>query len=413
MNTTSPMHARALPQAALRIVLPATVVLLIASSLPMFGATDANGTKTHTLFMGVDLAVERGSTFRKVRDVHAGAFILQVNGQPVSVPTRSDNLKLKIEHSLKLAEGEATLLDLKGDRAYTPSNDPTRKFMRSASMAMAADAQNDVGQKGVTVANDSLAFAYLTGDAGIIAAAEDRLATSVDNLITDELASRSSINNPGTHAMTLSEELAQEMFDAMAISFSISSPVPLEKPYVVIITRFREKDSKPGTAREWIYARALDAIESGPQFVQALQGGFPPGFILEKYHVHLFNEGREIATNVSPKRVELTAEEAFEYVKLQYVAAHKGATLPPTPAIARLPADMHSRLSGGQFNRTYYVKVGEDGTAGEAFLDADCSQKLDDPYVASLVQKIRFKPALENGKPVAGLAPLRLNKLSL
>jgi hypothetical protein len=208
-------------------------------------------------------------------------------------------------------------------------------------------------------------------------------------------------------------DLALELFDAIEVSFEVSSETPLNNPYVLIVSRFRERDARPDMARSWIYAKSLDPIDQSPRKITINQKGFPPGFILEEYRVHLYNRGQEIATNVSTRQVPLTREEAFDYLKLEYLATHKTSTLPATPAMAQMPADFHQRLSGGKLNQTLYVKVSKDGISEGAFLDEKCSQKVEDPYVENVVKAVRFKPALEKGKPVDAVAPLKLGSLGI
>jgi len=70
------------------------------------------------------------------------------------------------------------------------------------------------------------------------------------------------------------------------------------------------------------------------------------------------NRGEEVATNIAADRVELTRDEAFEYVKMEYEGAHKKDTLPAVPAMGKLPADLPARLAGGQYRATYYYNVG-------------------------------------------------------
>jgi hypothetical protein len=121
----------------------------------------------------------------------------------------------------------------------------------------------------------------------------------------------------------------------------------------------------------------------------------------------------EIASNIATDRVELTRDEAFEYVKMEYVAAHKKDTLPAVPAMGKLPADLPAHLAAGQYRGTYYVVVSKEGLADIPFLDSACTLKVGDPYLMTVVQSLRFKPALENGKPVSGKVALDLNKLPI
>jgi hypothetical protein len=57
--------------------------------------------------------------------------------------------------------------------------------------------------------------------------------------------------------------------------------------------------------------------------------------------------------------------------------------------------------------------VDKDGKASDAFSDESCSHKVDDPYLQLVVRSIGFKPALENGQPVDGIAPLNLRQLPI
>jgi hypothetical protein len=107
--------------------------------------------------------------------------------------------------------------------------------------------------------------------------------------------------------------------------------------------------------------------------------------------------------------VELTREEAFEYVKMEYVSSHRNDTLPAVAAMGLLPADLPRRLALGDYRNTVYVRVSKEGLATEAFSDASCTEKIDDAFLSTVVKSIRFKPALERGRPATGIAMLNLN----
>ena len=189
---------------------------------------------------------------------------------------------------------------------------------------------------------------------------------------------------------------------------------PLQKPYIVTMTQFHPKGTKPGTVQNLIYARELHPIEAQPTNVHFVEGGFPYDFELIDFQLHIYNnQGEEVATTVSTKRVELTRDEAFEYVKIEYVAAHKGATLPAAPTMAILPADLPSRLAGGEFPQAFFVKVSKDGLATEPFADATCTIRIEDSYLEKVVRCFRFNPALVQGAPVEGVASLNLRQLKI
>jgi hypothetical protein len=160
-----------------------------------------------------------------------------------------------------------------------------------------------------------------------------------------------------------------------------------------------------------IYARALDPIDSQLSHVQFEEDGFPAEYELVDFQVHIYDRGVEIATNLAANRVELTREEAFEYVKMEYVSVHKGDTLPAVPAMGRLPAELPARVAAGKYADTFFVQVSKDGIGSGAFGDRLCSRKIDDPFLASVVKGLRFKPALSSGVPVDGVAAVNLTQL--
>ena len=207
-------------------------------------------------------------------------------------------------------------------------------------------------------------------------------------------------------------DLAKKLFDAVAVEFEISSATPLKQPFVVLIVRYREKEDDTGTARNMVYARALNEIGAKPQKIRILKGGLPPGYTLEKYQVHLYNAGREIASDVAPQRVPLTRDDAFAYMKIEYLSTHKGATLTTVPALGKLDKTVRSTLTEPQLNAAYFVKVTKDGLPVAAFTDEACSQPVE-TMLGTVVNGVRFYPALEKGKPVEGVARLVLSELTI
>jgi hypothetical protein len=147
--------------------------------------------------------------------------------------------------------------------------------------------------------------------------------------------------------------------------------------------------------------------------VKFAQEGFPFDYEVIEYQLHLYNHGVEVATNISPKREEMSPDQAFEYVKNSYITAHKTATLPAAPVMGELPPDLGSQIAAGKYGEPIYVKVSKEGLADQSYSDAACTAKIDDPYLASVVHSIRFKPALQQGTPVDGVATLNLSRLRI
>jgi hypothetical protein len=201
--------------------------------------------------------------------------------------------------------------------------------------------------------------------------------------------------------------------DAMEIDFDVTSPKTLHNPYIVTMTKFHPAGSKPGLVKSLIYAQSLNPIDSRHSRVHFTETGFPFNYELVDFQLHIYDRGIEVATNLATDRVDLTRDEAFEYVKSEYIGAHRGANLPAVAVMGNLPADLPVKLNAGKYDKAFYVSVSKDGLATGAFADSGCRDRIADDYLDSVLSRIRFKPALADGKPVDAVAQLNLNKLTI
>jgi hypothetical protein len=158
---------------------------------------------------------------------------------------------------------------------------------------------------------------------------------------------------------------------------------------------------------------ALNPIGTNPLRVHLVEEGFSYDYEIVDFQLHIYDRGMEVATNMSASRVDLTRDEAFQYVKIEYIDKHRADTLPAVPAMGRIPAALPARLAAGDYNAPFFVKVSREGLGDEAFADSACTKKIDDPFLESVVRDIRFKPALAKGKAVPGVAEVNLTKLQI
>ena len=398
---------------------------VVAAGAGLAGATASaapapavSAPKTHTLFMGADILLEQDRSAYRVKDVEGGAFVIERKGRLESVPMNRGVVNMRVDLALKLTELSADITGLKAERAYTPDNDPNRKFLRQtpggAGDDQAALAFGSVNNAYINQAGQGIAMSAGAYDgAKNYQKARDVMATATDRYGRAQLAASSDLNSPAYFAGRLQQELAKEEFDAIDLSFEVSAPRPIANPYIVVTAGYRGKDDHPGVQRNWVYAQALPPIGLAPQKVRVRQGGFPPGYELQGFQVHLYDHGTEIATTVAPKRVTLTRDEALQYVVMEYVSAHKNSTVPAKPVMGRVPADLPGRLAQGRFAAPVFVKVSKDGLPLGAFADENCARQLEDPYLDGVIKDLRFTPALAGGKPVEGVARVELKDLHL
>ncbi len=383
--------------ALLSLRLAAAVAEVIA---PPLAAADSAAPKTHTLFMGTDIDLQQGKSFYRVENVEGGSFVIKVDGQEKKIPTKG-LVPMKVSHQLKLAENSITVEKLVVERGYTAGNDPNMKFIASLG-ASAADAQLSNTGNTFGVAMQGLKNQDAAGPGRYQMDYEQQAADAQRNFDSAAGMINSDLNSAGHSASVLTRELADEMYDAVEITFQVSSSRPLNSPYAVVIAQFSAPGAKPNEVQSWVYATELDPITAETRKVRIKQGGFPRGFEVKSYSLHLYNRGQELATSVSSKRVPLTREEAFEYVLVDYLASNKGKTLPATLAMGRLPAEMRNNLKVPAL----FVQVDKDGLPVAAFSDEACAHRIEDPALAAALRTLRFKPALKEGRAVAGVSRL-------
>jgi hypothetical protein len=393
-------------------------------------AVTVSAPKTHTLFMGADISLSLGGELYPVRDVVGASWVLSIGGQEKLVSTKEAATNLKITPNLKLAEGSATIAGFNRVKAYTFANDPSviiTKRLTKAGMdtAMLEGVAQDARDYTDTVSNKVLGpsriFAYSDkqfGDQAIQALANGGFKSSL-NSDAGNAAVKYARHQEQIAVANTSSELeglglpTTQGLDAMDVDFVITSSKPLYNPYVVTITRFHPKNEKPGVVQNLVYAEALNPIGVHPLRVHLAEEGFPFDYEVVDFQLHLYDRGAEVATSMSNDRVEMTRDEAFQYVKMEYMDSHRGSTLPPTPAMGILPAALPARLAAGDYASPFFVKVSREGTGDEIYADRACSKRIDDPFLESVMRNIRFKPALAHGRTVPGVAEVDLGKLQI
>jgi hypothetical protein len=364
--------------------------------------------------MGADVSINLGNVAYPVKDVIGSSWVIEVNGQTRIIPTKESALNIRVTPSLKMSAISATVADYKHERGYTFGNDPSVRLTQAMSRSGVENADYHAAVNQATAAqNEAMTASQMTlnlkgQNGGTPGTRDPSIQKELQSAEQDLRSTSAEVGSDLTNRNSQTDGV-----DAMEVNFSVSSERKLQNPYVITMTRFHPKDGAQGMVQVLVYARSLDPIDSHLANVHFTEGGFPPNFEVVDFQMHVYNRGVEVATSVSSKRVELTADEAFEYVKMEYVGAHPKESRPPEPAMGVLPAELPERLATGKYSSPFYVRVSKEGSADVAYLDADCTKRAEDPFVDSVVKSIRFNPALLNGKPVEGVASIRLNHLTL
>ncbi|HEX2855517.1 MAG TPA: hypothetical protein VHO24_19940 [Opitutaceae bacterium] len=377
-------------------------VAVLLSAVVLLPAAENPGLKEFHMFVGADLFVVKDLQPYPV--VYAEGQILDVKiGQELKHLNIRDVKSLRATPNLKLTRSYATISTYKQEQGFSAANDPLLKWAHdmnvSAELSFAAtnaaapkfNPFNDL-QAGVAA---NLAARGLPG-APVAAPSSTPVpnAPSIPSGLTE-----SSTGN-----------LASENYDVLRVNFQLSSPRRIPDPYLAIIADITDP-AKPGETFRWFYIDTLKDIDEKPQKIRVSAAGFPPGFKVLDTSVHIYSRGQEVATNQAKSRHEMSLDEAHEYLTIQHLASHKGATLPPSLSLAELPADFHMRATPNQLKQTLEIKVDASGRATAVTSQADAAEIPFDAYLAGAVKNFRFNPALDQGRPIEGKLTAKLSEL--
>jgi len=395
-------------------------VLLASSSdaapaHPATSPTNASAAPPYAIYMGTDIAVEWQGQMRPLRDVEGTNFVIEVDGKTAKVPSRSHDLKIKLEPMIKVSPAALTVTDFKPERVYTPDADPNRQFGQAGALALGAAAAADFSQAKANAETRMTGWmqAHPANEFGIgfspsqIAAQQ----ANADQATADSVRAYQEIQNPiysaGDASGRAAIEASREAFDAFRLNFRLAAAEPVTNAYAVVILRLQPDPNAPNSLMQWVYAEKLSAIGTTPSKFEIYRDGFPPGYKLVDTQLHIYQGGVELDTTVARKRKTLTADEAFQFSVADYTLHNHGATLDALPNHKFVPPDLRQNFPTKGSNHTLYVKVAKNGFPVSAFTDQGCTQKVLESDIESAVMRLRFNPALDKGKPVEGVAVLR------
>jgi hypothetical protein len=385
-------------RSARRLLLAATLVIGNLSPAADSAPAPARA-KEYNMFVGADLFL--------VKEQQPYP-ILYASGKNLEVKIGSEIKQFKIYElpnlratpNLKLSRSLVTVTGYKHDRGFTSGNNPHLRWARDSAIA----AEMDLNARNASAPKFDPFKDRITGLATFLGARGQPAPPAEATTIQGPTFS------PDTSGLVdnATEKLTSENYDLLRVEFQLSSSKRIADPYMAIITDVSDP-SRPGTVLRWFYIDTLRDIDDHPQKIRVEEAGFPPGFKVLTTAVHIYSRGQEVATNQAERRLEMTLDEAHEYLAIQHLASHKNSTVPPSLALAELPTDFRQRATPNQLKQKLEIKVDANGkVTGLAPLGPATAI---DPYIAETVRNFRFNPALEKGAPIAGQLSVELSEL--
>lgn len=377
----------------------------------------ASEPQTHVLFTGTNIGVLHDGKLHPVRDVDGNSLVIKFadKGKGMGVPLKANAKKLVLARIMTLSDRSASVANFKYERAYTPANDPRKKAIEAMqSSAALVQYSSDMQSKADHTHATILRSEQMGPGGSRIPAHEvpnpDYMPAQQGVQFTRSISSGIA-GDAGHHAGKIAQEEALELFDALEMEFELTSGAPLKAAYMIVVAQYHTKE-RPKDSENWIFAKSLGAIGSSPRKVRLLEGGLPPGYVLENVRMHLYEDGVEIATDLSENRASLTRDEAHEYLVIEYTSTHKTETAPARIALTKLPEDWATRPKDESLGKTYFVKVDKSGRPVGAFEDEACTTAIVNSYCDAVLRNQLFLPALQKGSPVDSVVRIKLSKLS-
>ncbi|MEO6002570.1 MAG: hypothetical protein ABIZ04_15925 [Opitutus sp.] len=448
------------PRKNVRRAAQAAVLLTVVFSIPIARPQTVPETtpppKDHVLFVGTDLSVKEGGKFYHVVGATKKTLKIEKDGTFTNVGL-SGGPNIRINKGVKLSNLSATIGRIKTESIDHESARAQLAAMQS-SMALMDAASDDVDRKhGLMMVLSAVqsgpapvvpggASASITGPS--VKEMQDAAAASYVNSLSDftrstaaattlfneslmpppredevtldasalpglNLLGGSGLSDSGVGGSTSVASMRSSVPSAsteVELTFDVSSPTPLENAYIVVVANYASP-SKPNEVARQISAREFALIDSHPKRVKMSHAASINRLPFKKFDMALFANGQEVATNLSEKRMALTSDQAFQFFLIDYLTAHKGATLPPAPVLMKPRAEIRRAVEKAEKNHTIYANLDKSGNVLVITSDAAGTQPLP-ASVQSVLQNVRFMPALEKGAPVAGRIKVTLAQLA-
>lgn len=371
------------------------------------GAEPPAEAKEFVLFLGMDLMVDNAGATGQIEKFERGAMHVATGDRIVKIPSGKVD-KLSTVREPKVTGEQVSLANVRAERAYTAATDPQRRALRdqAAMMGYAGEIEQRerMAVRNVIEAEQSAS----ANDSGFGAAARQ---AAVENARTSLYAIQAERNVGNYDALHLADRArhGEDMRDTFQVTFEISSPVEVRGGFAVLTTVMRP--AGPNQPRVNLYAfEELPTLGPKPRRVTIGHGRLPVGFNVDDYEIHIYADERELATNLSRNRLEVTRLEAHQFLTLQRSLRFRHRDAPAEVVQALLPSRNSAEIPASAAQRSAEVDIGADGLVTAVRLAPGGSAE-EDSRLEALIRSTLFYPTLRAGKPVESTLAFPLAEL--
>lgn len=235
-----------------------------------------------------------------------------------------------------------------------------------------------------------------------------------------------------------------EGFDRVEMKFDIASSEAIADAHAVVRATVTTPDSLEGSVM--VLHQRIGKLDAKPRRITVRKAGLPAGFKLEEIQVEVYSRGCEIGSNLSERSREVSIDEARGFLLLAHMADFHGESISSRPVWDLAPPELWSASESDLFDYPVFVSLDEFGrilgihqTIGQArdsleiidaseirakntgavfselesFQGQEITTELDQSgqlprELVSIVGRMMFMPALENGIPVPSALSVNL-----
>lgn len=374
----------------------ALIVSTLSAANPREVSSQSAPDRDHHLFVGLDLFVPHESEFVAIRKISDKDAL-------IDTPAR-DRVKLgnsprfRIKMATKVSANSASIAKLKAEATYSAGNDPALiAMMDQARIQNAMADQVDAAEQRLSTADvrASAAEDIIAGDPdGGRGVAYEDTPEGIMEIASSDFEDALSIQETMTDTLDFGSNGDEEpSYDAIRVSFDVSSEYPMADAYAVILIRVEHEHE----LSDFTTYKRIGAVDQKPRRVKIYHEGFRPGYKIKDTRVFVYNHGEEIVTNLSDKHYKLTSAEAREFVKLDHQGRNRRDTVPAEPSWELAPPILQATETSQDYD--YPVTVELDA-AGNLVSIVTAGQIIPE-HVQAVLRETTFVPALEKGEPIA------------
>lgn len=397
-------------------LLAASGLAIIAPVSPISAASaGAESDKSYAIFLGLTVFVEEQGKKLPVVGGSDPVVLVREDGTNVDVPRRHVALSAVVEPTL--SPSFLTLDALNGYPIHSPATNPVRDAQAQMIAMQGIDAdrqdasaaawrQADTGAVAATA--QAAATDASSPDKGLVegaaAAARGQAASALDNMT-------STITNPlfGSVLPGSGETGSDATCDGFEVTFRASASEPCSNVYGVLRLLIRPPAPANGELLQALKVFRLPDLDARPRKIVVRRLDMPVGAKVESFDVHIYANGRELASNTSRNRVDVSDDEALQFLILRHMQGHAKETLPAEVAQELRPG-WPGVISKDATKLTVDVGIDAEGKVSAVSLGVAATT----PSAAELeraVRNVRFLPALLNGKPAPSSGTFALGEL--